>query len=184
MAALTEEERGKLGAEDFAVPHKRMLPIHDEGHARQAWNELDRTGGLDTFEKEEARHRIVRALHRFGVSFPGVEEERRSLTEGGDPEGKRLADAGHTLEAVIIEDAQGGHVVEVTIARPGVSQNGYIYSESVLREGTSLWNGAPAFLDHPTALDLTRAGSRSLRDLVGVYEGAVYHWSLESMPFT
>jgi hypothetical protein len=90
----------------------------------------------------------------------------------GVNEGERQTVISEALEAVVVDDLAGGHVVEVTIARPGVSQNGYIYSESVLREGASLWDGAPAFLDHPTALDLTRAGSRSLRDLVGVYEGA------------
>lgn len=80
--------------------------------------------------------------------------------------------SGSVLEAAIVDEP--GHVVEVTIARPGISQNGYVYTEEVLRAATPLWNGAPAFLDHPTALDLTRAGGRSLRDLVGSYEGARY----------
>jgi hypothetical protein len=164
-AELSEAERSRLPAEDFAVPHKRMLPIHDLHHARLAWDMLDRTHGLEHYEREDARHRIARALHRMGHTFgEGTEAEaRRQLADG---------EGGRALEAVVIDEAN--HVVEVTIARPGTSQNGYIYSESVLREATPLWNGAPAFLDHPTALDLTRAGSRSLRDLVGVYEAARY----------
>ncbi|TAK23948.1 MAG: hypothetical protein EPO26_07710 [Chloroflexota bacterium] len=62
--------------------------------------------------------------------------------------------------------------LDVTIIRPGRSANGYVYSEATLRQSLSLWEGAAAFVDHPTALDLTRAGQRSLRDLVGVYRDA------------
>lgn len=178
MAVLTAEERGKLADSDFAVPSKRLLPLHDEAHARQAWNELDATHGLDEYEREEARHRIMRALHRHGVRFrsrgggagtsdvTSSDEAREAVTEDS---GVVVVDV---VEAAIADE--GARVVEVTIVRPGVSQNGYHYTEGVLRASVPLWDGAPAFLDHPTALDLTRAGSRSLRDLVGVYEGARY----------
>jgi hypothetical protein len=170
LAALTEEQRARLADSDFAVPHKRALPIHDAEHAKLAWDMLSRTEGLTADEREDARHRIVRALHRHGVKFAqGVEESgARQLTGyfGGDESSTRA------LEARIVDETQ--HVVEVTVVRPGVSDNGYVYAESVLREAVPLWNGAPAFLDHPTALDLTRAGSRSLRDLVGVYEAPSY----------
>ncbi len=164
VAVLTEAERAKLRDEEFAVPSKRLLPIHDATHAKLAWDMLDRTHGLTPAEREEARHRIMRALHRHGVRFgASVVEEEEKVVSG---EGARA------LEALVVDEVE--HVVEVTIVRPGVSENGYLYGDSVLREATPLWNGAPAFLDHPTALDLTRAGSRSLRDLVGVYEGARY----------
>lgn len=68
----------------------------------------------------------------------------------------------------------GGHALEVTVIRPGRSQNGLHYPAQVLREAVPLWEGAAAFCDHPTALDQTRAGGRSVRDLVGVYAGAHY----------
>jgi hypothetical protein len=175
-ATLTEHERSLLPDAEFAVPEKRVLPIHDESHARLAWDMLDRTGGLEDGERRDARHRIARALHRFGVKLGhGVEEEaHRQLNVGGFSSTGAAAGqvADRALEAVVVDETH--RLVEVTIARPGVSENGYVYSDSVLREATPLWNGAPAFLDHPTALDLTRAGSRSLRDLVGVYEGARY----------
>lgn len=160
MTILSEAERHRLLDDDFAVPSKRKLPIHDAEHARLAWDELDRTEGLTPYEREEARSRIIRALHRHGVKFGRAmqEAEQRVL--------------GTSQEATVTDEA--GHVIEVTIARPGVSNNGYLYTPGVLKDAAPLWNGAPAFLDHPTALDLTRAGSRSLRDLVGVYEGARY----------
>lgn len=64
--------------------------------------------------------------------------------------------------------------LDVTLIRPGTSANGLNYAEDVLRASLPLWEGAAAFLDHPTALDLTRAGQRSLRDLVGVYGDVRY----------
>lgn len=184
MAVLTAEERGRLSDSDFAVPSKRALPIHDEEHARLAWDELDRTHGLNEYEREEARHRIMRALHRHGVKF----RQRRRSSEGSSSSSEDSGASSEDSREAVVEDGQlvvgeaveaeiadeVSHVVEVTIVRPGVSNNGYIYTEGVLRAATPLWEGAPAFLDHPTALDLTRAGSRSLRDLVGVYEGARY----------
>src|SRR3990170_1098709 len=68
----------------------------------------------------------------------------------------------------------GERAVEVTIIRPGVSSNGLRYTEAVLRESVPLWEGAACFCDHPTALDETRAGGRSVRDLAGVYSDARY----------
>ena len=71
------------------------------------------------------------------------------------------------------EDA-GRRSVEVTLIRPGRSANGMEYAEETLRTSLPLWEGAAAFLDHPHALDMTRAGQRSLRDLVGVYDRVRY----------
>ena len=189
MAILSEAERHRLVDSDFAIPGKRKLPIHDEEHARLAWDMLDRTEGLSPFEREEGRERIIRALHRHGVKL-SVRQERYpegTRERDGVSVGDRSMGEAATREAVVEETTsvleevaeatladETGHVIEVTIVRPGVSANGYNYRESVLRDAAPLWNGAPAFLDHPTALDLTRAGSRSLRDLVGVYEGARY----------
>src|SRR5262245_24840492 len=71
-------------------------------------------------------------------------------------------------------DEGGRRAIEVTLIRPGRSANGLAYAEEVLRASLPLWEGAAAFLDHPDALDLTRAGQRSLRDLVGVYDRVRY----------
>jgi hypothetical protein len=79
--------------------------------------------------------------------------------------------------AVVLEargDEAGRRAIEATLIRPGRSANGLAYAEEVLRASLPLWEGAAAFLDHPDALDLTRAGQRSLRDLVGVYDRVRY----------
>ncbi|HEV8633346.1 MAG TPA: hypothetical protein VG370_03770, partial [Chloroflexota bacterium] len=72
------------------------------------------------------------------------------------------------------DDESGRRAIEATLIRPGRSANGLAYAEEVLRASLPLWEGAAAFLDHPHALDLTRAGQRSLRDLVGVYDRVRY----------
>jgi len=65
--------------------------------------------------------------------------------------------------------------VEVTIIRPGRSENGWEYPSEVLKRSLPLWEGATAFCDHPSAVDEGRAGGRSVRDIVGVYVGAHWH---------
>ena len=72
-----------------------------------------------------------------------------------------------------VEAAEGTKVQVVTI-RPGLSENGLEYRPDVLRESVRLWEGASAFLDHPTAIDMSRAGGRSVRDLAGYYSNVAY----------
>jgi hypothetical protein len=57
--SLSKEQRKALPDSDFAVPGKRKLPIHDATHTRQAWDMVDRTGGLSDADRSEARTRIL-----------------------------------------------------------------------------------------------------------------------------
>ncbi|MDA8217178.1 MAG: Mu-like prophage major head subunit gpT family protein [Dehalococcoidales bacterium] len=76
-------------------------------------------------------------------------------------------------EARALEATEGRpREVEVTIIRPGTSANGCHYPAAILRAAAGLFEGAAAFADHPDALDQTRAGGRSIRDLVGAYHSA------------
>lgn len=65
--ALTKEQRDALPDSDFAVPEKRALPIHDQTHVRMAWNMVDRTKGLSTEERSQARRRILRRAKELGI---------------------------------------------------------------------------------------------------------------------
>ncbi|HEY3081168.1 MAG TPA: hypothetical protein VGM69_14845 [Chloroflexota bacterium] len=94
-----------------------------------------------------------------------TERDRQTTTEIADA-------AAGVLEAR--GDESGRRAIEVTLIRPGRSANGLAYAEGVLLASLPLWEGTAAFLDHPDALDLTRAGQRSLRDLVGVYDRVRY----------
>jgi hypothetical protein len=109
---------------------------------------------------------------RPGPVAAAVREEPATVREA-------VAPAGEAGEAVVSEltvfeaAVREGEprAVDVTIIAAGRSQNRLEYPAEVLRRSVPLWEGASAFVDHPTALEATRAGRRSLRDLAGVYEG-------------
>lgn len=65
--SLTKEQRSALPESDFAVPELRKLPIHDETHVRLAHDMVDRTQGLSSEQKAEARRRILEKAHSLGV---------------------------------------------------------------------------------------------------------------------
>ena len=95
------------------------------------------------------------------------------LSEAEEREDARICE-GLVLEDLIREAAAvpGERAVEVTIIRAGLSSNRHEYPEEVLRASVPMWEGVAAFCDHPSWIDQTRAGGRSVRDLVGVYSGA------------
>lgn len=69
--SLSKEERDKLPADQFAVPGKRKLPIHDATHTRLAWDMVDRTQGLSDTERREARDNIRRRAKELGIDTTG-----------------------------------------------------------------------------------------------------------------
>ncbi|WP_042298965.1 DUF6582 domain-containing protein [Paraburkholderia kururiensis] len=71
MAKLGETRRDNMRGSDFAVPGKRLLPIHDEAHVRLAWDMVDRTEGLTRDERRTARERIIRRARELGIDTKG-----------------------------------------------------------------------------------------------------------------
>lgn len=78
--ALTKEERDALKDSDFAVPGKRVLPIHDETHVKMAWSMLPKTQDLTDDERSEARRRIIRRAHDLGINTTKWEVHATSFT--------------------------------------------------------------------------------------------------------
>lgn len=66
-AKLDKSKRDALTDDDFAVPSKRKLPMHDERHVKLAWDMVERTHGLTPAERAEARRRILRKAKDLGV---------------------------------------------------------------------------------------------------------------------
>lgn len=64
---LDTKDRDSLGSEQFAVPGKRKLPIHDAAHVRNALARFNQTEGLTPAEKKTAMTRIRRAAKKFGI---------------------------------------------------------------------------------------------------------------------
>lgn len=63
--------------------------------------------------------------------------------------------------------AGAGREFEVVCIRPGRA-NGLEYPAAVLAASLPLWDGVTSFADHASALDRTRPGGRSVRDVCGV----------------
>jgi uncharacterized protein DUF6582 len=76
--ALSKKERDGLPADDFAVPGKRALPMHDEHHVRMAWDMVARTQGLSADERKEARRRIIARAKQLGVDTADWEKGKLS----------------------------------------------------------------------------------------------------------
>ncbi len=68
MANLSKANRDALPGDEFAVPGKRKLPIHDAAHVRLAWDMVDRAKDLSDDERREARERIIRKAGSLGIS--------------------------------------------------------------------------------------------------------------------
>ncbi len=78
-SSLSDKERDALSASDFAVPGKRALPIPDEEHVKLAWDMVERTEGLTTAERDEARRRILARAKALGVDTDGWNVSAHSM---------------------------------------------------------------------------------------------------------
>lgn len=111
-----------------------------------------------------------------GVFVAGTSGVLAEARERG-PSGAAVHEGRLVYTAAVLEGARmegEGRAVLVTLIRPGRSANGVDYPPAVLRAAAPQFEGAPAFVDHPGALDQGRAGGRSVRDLAGVYHGVHY----------
>jgi hypothetical protein len=73
--SLSKKERDALPDDDFAVPGKRELPMHDEKHARLAWDMVECTEGLTDKERKTARERIRHKAKELGIDTKGWKAE-------------------------------------------------------------------------------------------------------------
>lgn len=70
---LSKEERDALPDSAFAVPGKRMIPLHDERHVSMAFETVLKAKGLTDEEREEARTRInARTLERVTIEMQAM----------------------------------------------------------------------------------------------------------------
>lgn len=69
--ALKKADRDALPDEAFAFPRTRQCPMPDEKHVSMAWDMIDRTEGVTTEERAEARRRVLRRAHELGMDTSG-----------------------------------------------------------------------------------------------------------------
>lgn len=92
-------------------------------------------------------------------------------TVGESSESIREVELREHVEAInsVVEaerDADGRHVVEVTLIRSGTSKNGNHYPPDVLARAVPLFEGSPAFADHQKQPHLPEG---SVKDIIGYY---------------
>jgi hypothetical protein len=68
-----------LSADDYAVPEKRALRIHDASAVRFAWDHVYATKGLTPDERKEARRRIVERAQELGLDMEGWDAGKLKL---------------------------------------------------------------------------------------------------------
>jgi hypothetical protein len=78
MARLTEEDRDKLPAREFAFPEQRKEPIEDAGHVRAAVARFMQVKDVTDEERDAAWKRIQSAARKHGVDLQ--ENDWRDLT--------------------------------------------------------------------------------------------------------
>jgi hypothetical protein len=69
MAKLTEEDRDKLPAREFAFPKQRKEPIEDAAHVRGAVARFMQVKDVTDEERDEAWKRIESAAKKHGVDL-------------------------------------------------------------------------------------------------------------------
>ena len=69
MARLTEEDRDKLPAREFAFPKQRKEPIEDAGHVRAAVARFMQVKDVTDEERDAAWKRIQSAARKHGVDL-------------------------------------------------------------------------------------------------------------------
>jgi class 3 adenylate cyclase len=90
MARLTDSERAKLPDSAFAYIDsrgRRLLPIHDEAHVRNALARFSQVSFEDDRARERARKRLLNAAKKYGIVPVGfitgqLLSERRHATAG------------------------------------------------------------------------------------------------------
>lgn len=78
MTRLTEEDRDKLPAREFAFPKQRKEPIEDAGHVRAAVARFMQVKDVTDEERDAAWKRIQSAARKHGVDLQ--ENDWRDLT--------------------------------------------------------------------------------------------------------
>lgn len=85
MSKLTQEQRDALPDSAFALPGKRMYPIHDIEHAREALSMVAAHGTPE--EQEQVRKKVHKRYPQIAIE--GEREKVRHSMDAPDPRNRR-----------------------------------------------------------------------------------------------
>ncbi len=133
------------------------------------------------FEKTDDEARAFAAAHSAAKKVDGMTAEPKPNPfakgkPGVNPFAKEsVSEASFWMDAAFTEvDTEGQNPrAKVTIIKPGLSANNYLYTSRVLSQLVPLMEGAKAYLDHEKKSEIKDRGSRSVKDMIGWYENVL-----------
>jgi class 3 adenylate cyclase len=161
MAQLGAKARAGLPASSFAYidsTGRRLLPIHDEAHVRNALARFNRVEFEDEGARDKARTRLLRAAKRYGIMPVGfidgelrpesrlptgrvsllladVEDSTGHLTDLGDRYPRLLADARRILRTATRRSGGYVGIAVNTVSRiTGMGHGAQILASSAMHE--------------------------------------------------
>lgn len=123
MAKVSARVRNNLPDSAFADQDRRKFLIHDETHARLAWQMLDRAEWPSEAAKDKARQRILRALRRFGVSTANFQQNSLLATDVAQMDYLEVCALHGLLEAEDLADAEMQAAVEQRFTERGTDRD-------------------------------------------------------------
>lgn len=81
MSKMSDEDRDKTPAQEFAFPSHRKEPLNDAKHVRNAIARFNQVEGVTDKERDEAWKHIQAAAKKFGVDVK--EAHWRELPHSG-----------------------------------------------------------------------------------------------------
>jgi hypothetical protein len=162
----------------YADPKNFKYPVDSPKRTRSAisyFSNPDNRKGYSSDEQKTIWGRIRKASKKFGiemqdnkeaVSFSGMGP---LLRPGKKKEGVKLNSWTPLLEAKVTDVDK--RKVQVIIMSEGLGnkRDMHYYSKDCIRNAAPLFEGARAFVDHPTETEEITRPERTLRDLIGYY---------------
>jgi len=99
---------------------------------------------------------------------------KQEVTEIAAPVGHALVFAEALDLSEAVADTEARVIRGVVLIRAGMSANRRFYSDKVLQDAQTIFEGAKAYADHPGKTDSKNMPERSVRDLTGWYENVHY----------
>lgn len=172
-------DRKKIPASSFAGKN-RSFPIVTPQDVADAAQSIGRAGP-DNYSTDQLKANIIRIAKAKGAAFvaklPQAWQDAKAKEAAQPPligdDGAALDETAELLTGDVIPLVEAGSTadtVRVKLISPGWGSSGF-YSSAVLRKAAPFFEGAPAFLDHPTAEEDAARPEGSVKNLIGRYRG-------------
>jgi class 3 adenylate cyclase len=162
MAKLTTAERARLPASSFAYidpKGRRLLPIHDEGHVRNALARFDQVKFDSENARNDARKRLLRAAKKYHIVPVGFITSQLDSQRNQAAAGRVAIELGRTGASGDLEDR-----LRVVLGDPGLRMLYWSESGGAYLDG----KGKQASLPNDTTRSTVTFFEREARPMAAV----------------